>query len=290
MDLPASVVALGEQLRGGETSPDPALFCDPDVFAAERQRIFQLPSSAIDHASRLAENGRYFRCDAAPRSLILTRDEEGRLRALRNLCLHAGYPLCDAEEGAAERLVCPYHGWEYTLTGRLVEPELSSRIDPARLQLASYPVWVSNGLILVDPSGKTDASEHNGSAVPAWLADAVVVRRARHNTNWNWKYLHQLLRASPHLFFAYPPDGAIEFGPLSLMFAQPDRAVLLRIVPRFAEQTDFHLIEMAAEGAPEQAAADGADAVADGLRGAAPTPLWFDRDMAEWYWSLMSSD
>jgi phenylpropionate dioxygenase-like ring-hydroxylating dioxygenase large terminal subunit len=290
MDLPASVLALGEQLRGGEVLPDPALFCDPDVFAAERQRIFQLPSSALDHGSRLAENGRYFRCDAAPRSLILARDKEGRLHALRNLCLHAGYPICDAEEGAAERLVCPYHGWEYTLAGRLVEPELSARIDPARLQLASYPVWISNGLILVDPSGKTAASEQNGSAVPAWLADAVVVRRTRHNTTWNWKYLRQFLRASPHLFFADAPHRTIEFGPLSLMFAQPDRAVLLRIVPRFAEQTDFHLIEMAGEGAPEQPVAEGADAVAEGLRRAAPTPSWCDRDMAEWYWAIMSSD
>lgn len=286
MDLPVSVVALGEQLRsGGETLADPALFCDADVYAAERQRIFSRPLAAVDHASRIAEAGRYFRCDAAPRSLILARDGEGRLHALRNLCLHAGYPICESEDGAAERLVCPYHGWEYTLAGRLVEPELSSRIDPSRLQLASYPVWVSNGLILVDPSGKMNSTEQDRGAVPASLTDAHVVRRARYNTTWNWKFLRRFLRSSPHLFFEDSAVSPLEFGPLSFMFVQADRAVLLRIVPRFAEQTDFYVIEMTAGGA----ATNGSNGLADGLSRAEPSPSWCDRDFAEWYWSLMAS-
>ena len=139
MDLPASVTALGEQLGGtGEIMPDPALFSEAAVFAAERERIFARPWIAADHATRLAEDGRYFRFDADSRSIIVTRDSEGQLHALRNACIHAGYPVCDAEDGSAERLMCPYHGWEYALDGRLVEPELSSRIDPSRLRLTSY--------------------------------------------------------------------------------------------------------------------------------------------------------
>jgi nitrite reductase/ring-hydroxylating ferredoxin subunit len=286
MDVNASIVALGQHLRNGGETPDPALFCEADVFAAERQRIFQRPSAAVEHASRIARNGYYFRCDAAPRPLILARDEEGRLHALRNLCLHAGYPICEAEEGAAERLICPYHGWEYTLTGKLVEPELSSRIDPTRLQLASYPVWVSNGLILVDPSGKTEAAQQDGGSVPAWLTDAHVVHRARHNTRWNWKYVWQFLRSSPSLLFENPPDDALQFGPLSFMFANTDRAVLLRIVPRFAEQTDFYVIEMTADGTPSE----GSNTLADGLNRAEPLPSWCDRGFTEWYCSLMSLD
>ena len=44
MDLPASVTALGEQLDGTrEIVPDPALFSEAGVFAAERERIFARP-------------------------------------------------------------------------------------------------------------------------------------------------------------------------------------------------------------------------------------------------------
>ena len=39
MELPNSIAALGEQLRGAsEIVPDPALFHDTEVFAAERAR------------------------------------------------------------------------------------------------------------------------------------------------------------------------------------------------------------------------------------------------------------
>src|SRR5436190_1083169 len=81
------------------------------------------------------------------------------------------------EEGSAERLICPYHGWEYALDGRLVEPELSSRIDPARLRLPSYSVCVRNGVIFVGPSGADQVVEQSASAVPAWLTAATVSRR-----------------------------------------------------------------------------------------------------------------
>ena len=75
MDLPVSVTELGEQLREGRgIAPDPALFSDPQVFAAERERIFQRSVMALDHETRLSEDGRWFRCDAAARSILVTRE------------------------------------------------------------------------------------------------------------------------------------------------------------------------------------------------------------------------
>lgn len=288
MDLPLSVVELGEQLRGeGKISPDPALFSDPQVFAAERERIFQKSVVAVDHETRLPEDGRWFRCDAAPRSILVTR-AAGRLYGLRNVCIHAGYPVCDSEEeGAAERLICPYHGWEYTLDGRLVEPELSSRIDPARLRLPSYSVCVRSGMIFVGPSG-ADAVEQSASAAPAWMAAATVARRRRYNTTRNWKTLRHFLQSSSQLFLDGPAD-CHEFGPLSLVFAQRQQAVLLRIVPKFAEQTDCHVIEMVAgDGEHGPRSLSLSDGFIEQLDGADESLSWFDRDIAGWYWSLMA--
>jgi nitrite reductase/ring-hydroxylating ferredoxin subunit len=288
MDLPVSVTDLGEQLRGdGQIAPDPALFSDPQVFAAERERIFQRSVMALDHETRLPEDGRWFRCDAAPRSILVTREAGGRLNALRNVCIHAGYPVCEAEEGSAERLVCPYHGWEFALDGRLVEPALS-RIDPSRLRLASYPVCVRNGLIFVDPTGETAGV---ANSVPNWLTAATVVRRARYNINRNWKFVRYFLQSSPQLFLDGPPDGCHEFGPLSLLFAQSRRVVLLRVIPKYAEQTDFQLIEMIMVGEnPQNAESEiASDTVAERMDRAGTSFSWFDRDFAQWYWSLISA-
>jgi nitrite reductase/ring-hydroxylating ferredoxin subunit len=296
MDLPASVTALGEQLDGtGEIAPDPALFSEAGVFAAERERIFARPWMVADHATRLAEDGRYFRFDADSRSIVVTRDHAGRLHALRNVCIHAGYPVCDAEDGSGERLMCPYHGWEYALDGRLVEPELSSRIDPSRLRLTSYPVCVRDGLLFVAPSADPASDESIAGPLPAWLADGKVARRELHNTTWNWKLLLNFLGSRPHLFLAGPTDvdvhdRCVEFGPLSRVIVNSERAVLVRIIPRFAERTDLQLIEIALADASKGTASPAADdSVADELRRAAPpSSSGLDRAFFSWYWSLMS--
>ena len=294
MDLPASVTALGEQLSGAsEIVPDPALFSEAGVVAAERERIFTRPWIAADHATRLAEDGRYFRFDSDSRSIIVTRDRQGHLHALRNVCIHAGYPVCDAEDGSAERLMCPYHGWEYALDGRLVEPELSSRIDPSRLRLTSYPVCVRDGLLFVAPSVGPASDESIAGPLPAWLADGTVTRRECHNTTWNWKFLVNFLRSRMPLLFGDRSDGqdsCLEFGPLSRILVNSERVVLLRVIPRFAERTDLQLIEIAAADAPlETASPAGDDPMAEELRRAgAPSPSELDREFFSWYWSLMS--
>ena len=297
MDLPASVTALGEQLgQDGEIVPDPNLFNEAAVFAAERERIFARPWMVADHVTRLAEDGRYFRFEADSRSIIVTRDSDGHLHALRNVCIHAGYPVCDAEEGSAERLMCPYHGWEYALDGRLVEPNLSARIDPSRLRMTSYPVCVRDGLLFVAPSAGPSSDESIAGPLPAWLADGRVTKRECHNTAWNWKFLSNFLGSRPDLFFAGPADGdahasCFEFGPLSRIIVNSERAVLVRVIPKFGERTDLQVIEITSGDAPAETASPAADdTVADALRNAGvPSSSEFDRKFFSWYWSLMSS-
>jgi nitrite reductase/ring-hydroxylating ferredoxin subunit len=296
MDLPASVTALGEQLgQNGEIMPDPTLFNEAAVFAAERERIFARPWMAADHVTRLTEEGRYFRFDADSRSIVVTRDSDGRLHALRNVCIHAGYPVCDAEDGAGERLMCPYHGWEYALDGRLVEPNLSSRIDPSRLRMTSYPICVRDGLLFVAPSANPPSDESIAGPLPAWLADSRVTKRECHSTTWNWKFMLNFLESRPHLFFAGPTDvdahtSCFEFGPLSRIIVNSERAVLVRVIPKFAERTDLQVIEITSGDAPAEVASPAADdTMADALRSAGvPSSSELDRKFFSRYWSLMS--
>lgn len=299
MDLPDSIAAIGEQLGADrEVVLDPRLLNSADVFAAERQRLFLRPWVAVDHQSRIEEPGRYVRFEAATRSILLVRDAEGELRALRNVCIHAGYPVCEAEEGPADRLICPYHGWEFAADGRLVEPDLSARIDPARLRLASHPVCVRDGLIFVDlskPAAATDEVEDisiTPGIVPDWLPEANVIARSRYATNWNWKLALQFVRSSPHLFSCDPDcDDFVVFGPLSLMSAQPNRATLVRVIPKSAAHTDIQLIRMAPPATPLE---NGPDHLAEALRQAGDAETiaegaLLDRDFFSWYWSFMSA-
>ena len=47
------------------------------------------------------------------------RGRDGEVRAFHNVCRHRGARICNAGQGKAKLLVCPYHAWTYDLDGRL---------------------------------------------------------------------------------------------------------------------------------------------------------------------------
>jgi nitrite reductase/ring-hydroxylating ferredoxin subunit len=291
-ELPASVLALGDRLRApgeDDIAPLPALFADAEVFAAERTRIFARSWIVADHVSRLAQDGRYFVVDAGSRSLVLTRESADRLHALGNTCIHAGYPVCEDEDGTGERLHCPYHDWAYALDGRLLYPALSPERYPAsRLRLAPYPLAVCQGLILVGLSDAAPPPADMMSALPSWLAAAMVTERTRLSAERNWKHLREILWSSVESILGCPSSAPVlSCGPLSLFAAGPDRASVLRLVPKSPGRTDLQLIRLA----PIHAGAgtsleDKSDGIAEAVA-TAPLPR-LDRRFFEWYWSLMS--
>ena len=303
MDMPDSIAAIADQLAaGGPVVAAPELFAGREVFLAELGRLLLRPWMAADHVSRLRQDGEWFRCDAANRSIVIVRENARSIHALRNICLHAGYRICEEEDGRAERLLCRYHGWEYALDGLLTEPLLRpQQTDRSRFRLPRYALRICRGLIFIDPSAAAPPSEPllpepalDPSGIAAELEAFEVTRRQRYATNWNWKHVRQFLLSSPGLFDpgAGAGMGFVELGPLSLLLAGPDRAVLLRIIPKFPGHTDFDMIRMAAPGAA--ADENGPDRVAEALRragdiiAAAPETA-LDRDFFSWYWPLISA-
>lgn len=297
MELPDPIKAVAEQLgAGGEVAPSPELFEAYDVFAAELAGLFVRPWLALDHASRLAADGDYFRADLGPRSVVMVRETENEIHALRNACLHAGYRVCEEEGGHAEKLFCIYHGWYYALDGRLTDPMLRpEEPDRSRYRLPRYAMQIDRGLVLVDMSkaapSPPEAEPPDLAEVPEWLTDASVTGRQRYNTSVNWKYLRQLLWSAPDLVFDEGGcDKVIEFGPMSYLALRGQEAALVRMSPRYPGQSDFDVIRMTTNGAP---AAGDNERIGEALRrhgeevAAAPLRL-LGRDFYDWYWSALS--
>ena len=298
MDLPDSMLSIGEQLgRGGGVGPMPELFDAHEVFAAELALLFVRPWLAVDHHSRLAADGDHFRVDVGPRSVLLVRESEHSVHALRNACLHAGYRVCDAEEGHADQLYCPYHGWLYALDGRLVDPLLRpEQSDRSRYRLPRYALRIVHGLILVDLSNAAAEPPPAGAvepgALPDDLAGFVVTGRQRHSAGCNWKYLRQALWSSPGLVFGGTCDRVAFCGPLSFVAGRDGEAALLRLSPRHPGHTEIEVIRMspADRMAPPDNAGDPlAAAVRRAEAAVAAAPFAFlERPFYEWYWSALA--
>ncbi|HEX3885670.1 MAG TPA: Rieske (2Fe-2S) protein [Stellaceae bacterium] len=295
MDLPDPITAIGQQIEGGGAiTPDEEFFEAYEVFSAELANIFVKPWLVVDHASRIAADNSYFRFDIGSRSIVVSRESKDCIHALRNACLHAGYRICEEEDGKGDHLFCNYHGWDYALDGRLTEPVLRPEVeDRSRFRLPRYAMEIQQGLVFVDLSkAGPNPPESVGldlSGVPD-VTGQVVTGRRRYPTTWNWKHLRQTLwGAKENVFATGECDAVVEFGALSFLATQNGETVLTRIVPRFPGHTDIELVCM---GAPGSKAAEDriGESVRDTSQAILEAPLSvLQRPFYEWYWSTLSA-
>ena len=296
MELPEQITEIGDQLAaGGAIRPSEDLFETYEVFAAELTNLFVKPWLVADHASRLNSDGDYFRVDIGGRSVVIAREASDKIHAMRNACLHAGYRVCEEEDGRGDHLFCRYHGWDYAIDGRLTDPMLRpEEKDRSRFRLPRYAMQVTKGLIFIDPSVAAPNPPENKpvdlAAVPD-LGDSTVVSRKRFSTTWNWKHLRHFLWSSDELIFAGGHETATDFGPLSRLLSKNGDAALVRLIPRYAGHSDFELVRIAKPGHP---AASGDEATleeairVEGEKIAGTPAGSLDRGFYEWYWAQMA--
>ena len=95
------------------------VYADPEIFAAERDRLFTRSWVFLAHESEIPDRGDYVVRRVLADSFIVARDEAGIVRVMFNMCLHRGMQVCRAEMGNASHFRCPYHAWTYRNDGRL---------------------------------------------------------------------------------------------------------------------------------------------------------------------------
>lgn len=96
-----------------------ARYVDPQFLALERERMWKRAWLYAGHSDQLPEPGSWFLTRSTGAPILVVRDTQGDVRAFYNTCQHRGAPLVAVESGQSRGFVCPYHGWSYTLEGKL---------------------------------------------------------------------------------------------------------------------------------------------------------------------------
>jgi len=94
-------------------------YTDENQYQAERTRIFKTLPLALAMTLELPSPGDYKTMRVLDTPLLLVRGTDHRVRAFLNVCRHRGARVCEAEQGHARNLPCPYHAWVYDLQGQL---------------------------------------------------------------------------------------------------------------------------------------------------------------------------
>jgi choline monooxygenase len=97
----------------------PEAYTCPEFYTIEQERVFATSWIAVGCTSQLQQSGQALVVTVAGRSIFVTRDKAGRLRAFHNVCRHRGARLLDdgCQALRSVRIRCPYHSWTYDLEG-----------------------------------------------------------------------------------------------------------------------------------------------------------------------------
>jgi fatty-acyl-CoA synthase len=97
-----------------------SLYTDQAIFQAELERIWYRTWVYVGHTSEIPEPGDYVVKSIGPQHVIMTRDKQGEVHMVLNRCSHRGNLVCDAPRGNSSAFRCPYHGWTFSNTGKLI--------------------------------------------------------------------------------------------------------------------------------------------------------------------------
>lgn len=189
-----------------------AWYADEELLRRERSAIFARSWQYAGRAEQVAEPGSYLATDAGGVPIVVTRDENGALRALVNVCRHRGAVLT---EGCGRRatIQCHYHAWTYALDGTLRAAPRADRedaFDPAEWSLLPASVGTWGPFVFVNPDPDAPPLEEWLGELPSILARVIDLdalsfhTRIEFGANANWKIVTENFLECYHCATAHP--------------------------------------------------------------------------------------
>ena len=139
-------------------------YIDNDIISSEVAKVFYDHPVPIALSIELKENNSYKATKAIDTPLLITRGEDGIVRAFINICKHRGAPVCPEGSGKKSKFNCTYHGWMYNNKGNLVnifKSDTFGDIDTTKIKLTELFCEERSGFIWVclNPDIKYDIDD-----------------------------------------------------------------------------------------------------------------------------------
>jgi Rieske 2Fe-2S family protein len=215
--LPRAAIQQALLPFGQSTMLPGAAYTDEAVFGWERRHFFSywmcagLGSDLPGPGDQRGAGG-----------VLLVRGDDGAVRAFANTCRHRGHELLpgggQARQGA---IVCPYHGWTYSLDGGLRHAPGFADLEKTQWGLAELPVAEWHGMIFTGTAaGDVPAALAGLDQVVAPYEPERLVVAGRHDyeTAANWKVLtenyHECYHCPsihPELCRVSPPGSGVNY-------------------------------------------------------------------------------
>eukprot|EP01031_Cornospumella_fuschlensis_P034189 gene34189-41387_t len=207
------------------STPPSSWYLDPQFLSeVEQQHTFKTWLN-VARADQLQREGDYLSLTVLGQPILITRGGQGQLKAFYNVCRHHAAQIVDdnvqGSMSAQDRFVCPYHGWEYNVDGRLTKAHKMKgceNFSAKNFGLNSLPVAQVGLFIYVNfsPSKSQDihADLPDLQEVHALLRDTQYeqlrhVHSKSYELDCNWKvFIDNYLDGGYHVSVAHPALAA----------------------------------------------------------------------------------
>ena len=152
-----------------------AIYASEQVLELEKQNIFLKQWLCVARAEEVEKPGDYFSTRIIGEPVLIVRNNEGKVNAFANVCLHRGVEIASGE-GNAQNFTCPYHAWMYDLDGNLASASFmreSKDFDPKTCKLKTLHVGTWAGWVFINFSADPPPLEE---ALSEFAADVDILK------------------------------------------------------------------------------------------------------------------
>jgi choline monooxygenase len=212
---------VNEQIECAQTLAS-RFYTDPAILDVEKARIFRRTwqlVGTLDHACgevngvkrTIADPESFFTAEVADEPIVVVRDKDGTLRAFSNVCRHRAGPIASGS-GCKSVLRCGYHGWTYTLDGRLIgtpEVEGVEFFDRSTMGMVPLRLETWEQFIFVNFDGNAEPLSDYLGDIPEQargfqFAGLQFAERRDYVINCNWKVYVDNYLEGYHIPIAHP--------------------------------------------------------------------------------------
>src|SRR5688572_30750711 len=185
-------------------------YADEEIYRADLENVWRRGWVFAGHSCEIPKPGDYFTFQLDADSIIVMRDEEGRVRGSHNVCRHRGSVVCTEAAGHVTRLVCPYHQWAYALDGSLLACRgMPGELDKTQFGLHQVHAREVEGLIYLSLAKEPPLFEPADATLapllkPQGLRRAKVAKSIDYLVKANWKLVWENNRECYHCNVNHP--------------------------------------------------------------------------------------
>jgi phenylpropionate dioxygenase-like ring-hydroxylating dioxygenase large terminal subunit/AcrR family transcriptional regulator len=193
----------------------PWTYRSEEFFDLEIETLFKPGWMLAGHISELENPRDYVTFEGFGERALIVKGNDNVIRAFHNVCRHRGARLLEGRgKDCPQALSCPFHGWTYDLTGKLIgipAQKTFENLDPASNGLVPLDLEIWMGFVFIRFRSEGPSLQQTLAPIEDLVAHYQIdIMKPLKGTSYrelrpyNWKVIHDIDNEGYHVPVGHP--------------------------------------------------------------------------------------